>query len=138
MSFAFAIVGKGDSLLFYHSLVSPSANSPHLNQFLIHSALDSVDECDKGESTSCYLGCVEKFQAGQGKRVHAYVSPGNLRFLLLIDGPEVKNESLISDFFVAVHRKYLELFLNPFFKQQTQIRVPGFKEGVEILFSKIK
>lgn len=115
----------------------PSASSrderaAYLHQFILHAALDAVDEVLSSNASSSssnaaggaagsssaalagaggqpHLGVVDRFNALQ---VSAYVTPGSLRLLLLHDG---RPDDVVRGFFKEVHEALVKARLNPFF-----------------------
>jgi hypothetical protein len=96
MSYYFAIIGTRDNPLFEHEfgtskqggdgLARFPAESRHLNQFVLHSSLDIVEEVQWSPSTPTsggapmYLKHVDKFQ---NLYVSCFLTGGNVKFLLL-------------------------------------------------------
>ena len=111
----------------------------YLHQFILHAALDAVDEVLMSSSSSSsnaatggggggsstttasaslaaagaggapHLGVVDRFNALQ---VSAYATPGSLRLLLLHDG---RPDDVVRGFFKEVHEALVKARLNPFF-----------------------
>jgi trafficking protein particle complex subunit 2 len=74
----------------------------HLNQFVVHSALDIVDELVWG-TNALYLKVVDRFNDWQ---VSAYVLPSGIRFMLLHD---TTNTDGIRHFLQEVHELYIKV-----------------------------
>ncbi|EFX03247.1 trafficking protein particle complex subunit 2 [Grosmannia clavigera kw1407] len=89
MSYYFAIVGTQDNPLFEYDfgtskqggdgLAHFSEQARHLNQFIVHSSLDVVEEVLWGTG-QMYLKCVDKFFQNY---VSCFVTGANTKFLLL-------------------------------------------------------
>ncbi|KAI5868080.1 Sedlin [Durotheca rogersii] len=89
MSYYFAIVGTQDNPLFEHEFGTSKQGGDgqarftdqarHMNQFIVHSSLDIVEEVQWGTS-QMYLKCVDKFF---NNFVSCFVTGGNVKFLLL-------------------------------------------------------
>jgi hypothetical protein len=122
---AFVIVGRSEPL-FEANLGEQSDDSAHLNQLILHSALDMVDRVV--ESTpSLYLRVVDRFN---DQNVFAFVTAGSVRFLLLHEG---RNEDAVKAFFAEVHELYTKQQLNPFYTYDTPIVSPVFNARVRSL-----
>lgn len=74
----------------------------YLHQFVLHAALDAVDE-QIWTTTSMHLAQVDNFNQ---LRVSAYVTAAQMKFLLLHDG---KSEDAIKAFFKDVYEVYLKV-----------------------------
>merc|ERR1712070_1057780 len=75
------IVGKDDSPIYEADLSSQGVreDSPHLDQFVVHAALDLIDEA-VWSTPAMFLRCVDKFN---DFNVSAFCTAGHVRFLLL-------------------------------------------------------
>ena len=104
----FLIIGKNDVHLYEASLGTVKKDIGHLNQFIIHSALDIVDE-EAPLSSNMYLRTVDKFN---DLYVSAYVTAANIRLMLVHD---TKNEDGIKNFFIDVHENIVKATTNPLF-----------------------
>lgn len=104
----FLIIGKNDVPLYEANLFTVKKEPGHLTQFLIHSALDVVDE-EAASSPQMYLRAVDRFN---DLYVSAYVTAGNLRLMM---AHEARNEEGIRNFFIEVHELLVKAVLNPFF-----------------------
>ena len=105
MTFLFLIVGKsGEPLYELATSGHHTDDEQHLNQFIAHSALDLVELAAWNTNTTA-LRCVDSFQK---KSVSAFLTPGNVKFLLLHDG---RNEDSIRVFFNEVHELYIKVSL---------------------------
>lgn len=94
----------------------------HLNQFIVHSALDPLEDAAT-LSSSCYLKVIDRYISltDVGGRhtdqercrfndwmVSGYITPSNVRMLLLHD---VKNEDGIKSFFTEIHELYIKVLV---------------------------
>ena len=98
-------------------------DNSHLNQFIIHAALDMVDEHVFAVS-SMYLKVVDKFN---DYYISSFVSASHVRFMLLHD---VQNEDGIKGFFHDVHELYIKVLMNPFYMVNGHMP-PSFHERVK-------
>ncbi len=92
--YVFVIVGRKDNPIYEAEwLRGPKREErSHLNQFIIHAALDEVDEL-KWKNKSMYLGKVDTFN---DIHVSSFVTACNFRFMMLHDG---RNEDGVRAFF---------------------------------------
>lgn len=120
-----------------------SEETAHLNQFILHSAMDMVDMAMEEKADMCasrprpfsprrakrrrYLRIVDKFN---DQNVFAYVTAGQVKFLLLHEG---RNEDAVRNFFLEVHELYVKLVMNPFYEHDTPITSPTFDRAVHAL-----
>ncbi|KNE65144.1 hypothetical protein AMAG_10797 [Allomyces macrogynus ATCC 38327] len=120
MSYYFAIVGTRDSPIYEAAIGNPlKDDGKHLHQFVLHAALDFVDDI-MWTTPNMYLRVVDKFNDWF---VSAFVSAGNIRFMLLHDS---KNEDGIRNFFTDVHELYVKSLMNPFYEVNDPIDNPAF------------
>lgn len=133
-----AIVGKNDRSLFEYDIGAqrPGDEPPilpasmnELNIFIAHAALDVVDEV-QWETPMLYLKSVDKFY---GYIISAFVTPGNVRFLLLHDS---KSDESIRQFFLDLWDIYVKTILSPFYKEGDPLSNPHFDSKVKQIVQK--
>ncbi|TPX34162.1 hypothetical protein SmJEL517_g03093 [Synchytrium microbalum] len=95
----------------------------HLNQFIVHAALDIVEDSMWGTS-SMYLKVIDKYNEWL---VSAYVSASGVKFMLLHDTPNVDG---IRNFFVESHEMFVKILMNPFYELNAPITSPSFDTKV--------
>mmetsp|Transcript_43908 Transcript_43908/g.113439 ORF Transcript_43908/g.113439 Transcript_43908/m.113439 type:complete len:147 (+) Transcript_43908:97-537(+) len=119
------IVGKDDSPVYEADLSSAGSreDSPHLDQFVIHAALDLVDEL-VWTTSSPFLRVVDKFN---DFHVSAYCTAGHYRFMLLHKN---RNEENIRGFFSELHDLFIKAVLSPFYTPNSRIESPVFNQKV--------
>ena len=100
--------------------------SSHLNQLIIHAALDMVDDAVWGTSSMLFKN-IDKFN---DFIISAFVTAGHVRMMLLHD---VRNEDGIRNFFHDVHELYVKVLMNPFYTPNTTIASPLFDSRVKTL-----
>ncbi|KAK7751590.1 TRAPP subunit [Diatrype stigma] len=89
MSYYFVIIGTQDNPLFEHEFGTSkqggdgqarfSEQARHMNQFIVHSSLDIIEEVQWGTG-QMYLKCVDKFF---NNYVSCFMTGANVKFLLL-------------------------------------------------------
>ncbi|KAI0597675.1 Sedlin [Biscogniauxia sp. FL1348] len=89
MSYYFAIVGTQDNPLFEYEFGTSkqggdgqarfAEQARHMNQFIVHSSLDIIEEVQWGNG-QMYLKCIDKFF---NNYVSCFLTGGNVKFLLL-------------------------------------------------------
>lgn len=137
----FAVVSRTDRPLYEADLSAlatatqqgaaaapPPEEQAHLNQFVLHAALDLVDE-RQWETSSSSLKVVDKFS----EYVSAHVTAGRCRLLLL---HSQRNDDGVKAFLSDVHDVYLRVVLNPFHDADTPITTPAFDAKVRALARK--
>uniref|UniRef100_A0A7S4S5I9 Trafficking protein particle complex subunit n=1 Tax=Alexandrium monilatum TaxID=311494 RepID=A0A7S4S5I9_9DINO len=121
------IVGKEDHPIYEADLSSSGyrEDSPHLDQFVIHAALDVVDEV-VWTTGSMFLRVVDEFDIFL---VSAYCTAGHVRFMLLHKN---RNEDAIRAFFNELHDLYIKAVMSPFYKPNSWIESPAFDQRVRL------
>lgn len=97
----FVVVGSTQPL-YKMEMKSRKEESAHVDEFLLHSALDIVDEL-MWTTQSMNLKVVDKFN---DQFVSSFVTATNIKFLLL---HETRNDDTIRAFFHEVHELYLKV-----------------------------
>eukprot|EP00698_Gefionella_okellyi_P005978 TRINITY_DN1541_c0_g1_i1.p2 TRINITY_DN1541_c0_g1~~TRINITY_DN1541_c0_g1_i1.p2 ORF type:complete len:136 (+),score=24.14 TRINITY_DN1541_c0_g1_i1:49-456(+) len=128
-SCTFIIVGKQDNPLYELDFGQKRDSSSHLSQFVIHAALDLVDEA-VWNTTQPYLKVVDKFN---DMVVSAYMTAGFIKFMLLHEG---RAEEAIRGFFQDVCELYVKVQMNPFYETNQRITSPMFDQRVRALVKK--
>jgi len=129
----FVIVGKNDRPIYELDLSERKKGDTaesSMAQFLLHSALDVVDEV-QWKRSELPLKVVDQYR---NQVISAYVTPSNVRLLLL--HPPGKNDESIKTFFSEVHELYVKVLMNPFYKVNSQITSTVFNERVRALAAK--
>ncbi|CEG76935.1 hypothetical protein RMATCC62417_11760 [Rhizopus microsporus] len=136
-NYYFVIVGATDNPI-YESEIIPSSRSSafidssrqkedhkHLNQFIIHAALDVVEEY-QWNVQAMYLKSIDRFNEYY---VSCFVTAGNVKFMLLHDQ---KSEDSIKSFFTEVYELYIKILMNPFYEKNAPIANPSFDNRVKL------
>ncbi|TMW69337.1 hypothetical protein Poli38472_001493 [Pythium oligandrum] len=121
----FVLVGSKEPL-YKMEMKTRKEESAHVDEFLLHSALDIVDEM-MWTTPNMALKVVDKFN---DQFVSAFVTATNIKFLLL---HESRNDDTIKAFFHEVHELYLKLLMNPFYEYDTPITSEVFDARVKTL-----
>lgn len=139
MSYYFAIIGPKDTPIYtlefgtYRQGNDGQSKFPaemkELNPFVLHSALDIVEDVQWSTPT-LYLKAVDNFYAYM---ISAFVTAGNIKFLLL---HESRNEEPIRQFFTDVYDLYVKALLSPFYFVNQPITSPVFDQKVRALAKK--
>ncbi|KAL7066261.1 putative trafficking protein particle complex subunit 2 [Cryptosporidium serpentis] len=121
-SLIFTIVGQGDSPIYEVDLTTNSSKlsiQPHIDQLLIHTSLDAVDD-NLWINPALFLRTIERLGDTQ---ISALVTPGHAKFLLLHKGRSNENVKL---FFNEARDLYVKAILNPFQDANQPILTPSF------------
>ncbi|KAI8098112.1 Sedlin [Gilbertella persicaria] len=137
-NYYFAIVGATDNPI-YETEITPSSRSSalidsnrqrdehkHLNQFIIHAALDVVEEY-QWNTTAMYLKSIDRFNEFY---VSCFVTAGNVKLMLLHDQ---KSEDSIKQFFTEVYELYIKILMNPFYEKNSTITNPSFDNRIKLV-----
>ncbi|KZF21620.1 trafficking protein-like protein particle complex subunit 2 [Xylona heveae TC161] len=133
MSYYFAIVGTKDNPLFEHEFGTSKQGGDgvarfreearHMNQFIVHSSLDIVEEVQWGNG-QMYLKVIDRFY---NNYVSCFLTGGNIKFLLLHAPTTPK---AIRSFFVDVYEIWVKTLMNPFYHIDMEVRSPVFRSRV--------
>ncbi|KAK1965780.1 Sedlin [Colletotrichum eremochloae] len=155
MSYYFAIVGTQDNPLFEYEFGTSKQGGDgqsrfneqirHLNQFILHSSLDIVEEVQWAQG-QMYLKLVDKFF---NNYVSCFVTAGNVKFLLLhqpsapSSAPSSRSstaiganptspatEEAIKNFFQEVYENWVKAIMSPFYKVNMEVKSPVFRSRV--------
>ncbi|OAA53428.1 Sedlin [Cordyceps fumosorosea ARSEF 2679] len=162
MSYYFAIVGTQDNPLFEYEFGTSKQGGDgqsrfteqvrHLNQIILHSSLDVVEEVQWSHG-QMYLKCVDKFF---NNYISCFVTGAGAKFLLLHQPPPPNaggvgaaaaassrsstaiganptspaTEEAIKMFFAEVYENWVKAVMNPFYKQNMEVRSPVFRTRV--------
>ncbi|KAG9304392.1 hypothetical protein G9A89_019954 [Geosiphon pyriformis] len=137
MSFYFAIVGTKDNPLYEAEFGSKGVEGivkkdehRHLNQFIVHSALDLVEEL-QWQTNTMYIKHVDKFNEWH---ISAHVTAGNIKFMLLHESQ--RDDGPIKNFFSECYEVYIKILLNPFYEVNLPITSPAFDARVRFIARK--
>ncbi|KAI8592355.1 Sedlin [Geranomyces variabilis] len=140
----FVIVGTRDNPLYEADLGQPPPQPQqaravdgggkkdehkHLNQFIVHAALDVVEDLMWG-TNAMYLKVVDKFNEWY---ISAYVTASGAKLMLLHD---TANTDGIRNFFQDTHELYIKAMLNPFTEINSPIKSAHFDTKVRALARK--
>ncbi|KAK3942383.1 Sedlin [Diplogelasinospora grovesii] len=163
MSYYFAIVGTQDNPLFEYEFGTSkqggdgqprfSEQSRHLNQLILHSSLDVVEEV-QWTSGQLYMKVVDKFF---NNYISCFVTAGNVKFLLLhqpttataasastagitsttrsstsigANPTSPQTEEAIKSFMTEVYENYVKAIMSPFYRTNMEIKSPVFRARV--------
>ncbi|KAI1268263.1 Sedlin [Xylariaceae sp. FL1019] len=158
MSYYFVIVGTQDNPLFEHEFGTSKAggdgqahfpeSSRHMNQFIVHSSLDIVEEVQWG-SGQMYLKCVDRFF---NSYVSCFLTGGNIKFMLLHQPPPTANpssarasassstiasnptspqtEEAVRAFMLEVYESWVKTIMSPFYRVNMEVTSPVFRQRV--------
>ncbi|KAJ9155063.1 Trafficking protein particle complex subunit 2 [Pleurostoma richardsiae] len=155
MSYYFAIIGTQDNPLFEYEFGTSkqggdgqsrfNEQARHLNQFILHSSLDVVEEV-QWNSGQLYLKVVDKFF---NNYISCFVTGANVKFLLLhqptaaASGASSRSstsiaanptspatEEAIKNFFMEVYDSWVKAVMSPFYKVNMEVRSPVFRARV--------
>lgn len=181
MSYVFTIVGTRDNPLFSHTFGTSKHGAPGhaqfppdsltLNQFILHSSLDIVEEV-QWTTGAMYLKCVDRFQSNY---ISCFLTGTGMKFLLLHNPDPVAGsqgggthpshghhaslgagdgvskvgrgsgsaassvagnptgpaaEEAVRQFFADVYESWVKTAMNPFYRVDSEIKSPIFRQRV--------
>ncbi|THW53725.1 trafficking protein-like protein particle complex subunit 2 [Aureobasidium pullulans] len=170
MSYYFTIIGTRDNPLFEHEFGTSKAGGDgiarfrdearHMNQFIVHSSLDSVEEVQWGNN-GLYLKNIDRFQ---NNHIHCFITGGNVKFMLLMNPdpssttystypaaapprqhPSVtarqstllannpgsaQTEEAVRQFMTDVYEAWVKCIMNPFYTVNAPVTSPVFRGRV--------
>ncbi|RWA09152.1 hypothetical protein EKO27_g5944 [Xylaria grammica] len=158
MSYYFVIVGTEDNPLFEYEFGTSKAGGDgqarfpeqarHMNQFIVHSSLDIVEEVQWGTG-QMYLKCVDRFY---NNYVSCFLTGGNVKFMLLHQPPSSsvsstsnprsststiatnpmspQTEEAVRAFMLEIYESWVKTIMNPFYRVNMEVRSPIFRQRV--------
>ena len=129
--YVFVVVVNGIPI-FEHSVgtVQLAADGPNSHQFVMHAALDMVEE----HLWKTGLMNLKRVDAFQGQNISAYVTASNVVFLLM---HENASDDSAGFFFREVHEMYIKIMMNPFYTHGNVIASQPFEARVHKLMRNI-
>ena len=97
----------------------------YLHQFLVHKAIDAVDEV-KWTTDRLNLKVVDDFNEWV---VSSFITAGQVKLMLLHERT-ISNNDGIKNFFGEIYELYVKNLLNPFYIPGSPIKSPQFREKV--------
>ena len=98
-----------------------------ISPFILYTALEPIEN-QLWLTDKFYLNVVDRFYS---YLVSAFVTAGNIKFLLLHDKKNI--EQPIQHFFVEVYDLYVKALLTPFYTVNDKISSPAFDQKVRAL-----
>ncbi|KAL7718891.1 Sedlin [Entamoeba marina] len=130
----FVIIGSNDRLLYEYpkenAMKYASDNEYILNQFVILSALDFIEE-KKKNSSKMYFKTIDVYGS---HHLSAFVTAGNIKFILMYTNKVDDTKP----FFNAVYDDYVKFMLNPFYELQSPIDSEPLNTHVKQLMKQYK
>ncbi|KAI3405342.1 TRS20 [Candida oxycetoniae] len=98
--------------------------------FIAHSSLDLIED-QMWSSQALNLGKIDQFY---GISISAYLTQGNIKFILCYDSS--KEENTIKQFFQDVNDLYVKTLMNPFYNVNDAIISPDFDYKIKLVAKK--
>ncbi|CAK4030342.1 Trafficking particle complex subunit 2 [Lecanosticta acicola] len=169
MSYYFTIIGTRDNPLFEldfgtsklggDGIARFREEAKHMNQFIVHSSLDLVEEA-QWSTKELYLRKVDSFQ---NSHIHAFLTGGNVKFMLLMNPDPAattyssyptsppprpgtgaarqstliasnptsqQTEEAVRQFMIEVYEAWMKCIMNPFYAVNQPVTSPVFRSRV--------
>jgi len=155
MSYYFAIIGTQDNPLFEYEFGTAkqggdgvarfAEQARHMNQFIVHSSLDIVEEVQWAGPGHMYLKRIDRFY---NNYVSCWITGGNVKFLLLhcpsqpsatsasrassigANPESPQTEEAIKSFFMDVYENWIKTIMSPFYQVNMEVKSPVFRSRV--------
>ncbi|KAF2159368.1 hypothetical protein M409DRAFT_30118 [Zasmidium cellare ATCC 36951] len=168
MSYYFTIIGTRDNPLFELDFGTSKVGgdgiarfreeAKHMNQFIVHAALDLVEET-QWSTKDLYLKKIDSFQ---NNHIHTFLTGGNVKFMLLMNPDpsstsysayqtssppsrpstarqntllasnpgSQQTEEAVRQFMFEVYEAWMKCIMNPFYQVNQPVTSPVFRSRV--------
>ncbi|GMH35948.1 hypothetical protein BSKO_03816 [Bryopsis sp. KO-2023] len=132
-----AVVGQANNPLFIKCFADESGESALKFHYVVHCALDAVEEKVYGSSQKkgqsgpqeSYLGLL---YPTEDYKVLGYITNTNVKFILVVDDLVLKEDD-IRRIFKRIHHEYVNAVSNAFYTFGTRIDSPMFEARIRAL-----